>query len=141
MPYFHATWRRHLPSIQEHGLGGAAPDAQNFPVERGVYLAVDAAIALSMLLDAYLVNGEDSGLTPPEALAAMCVIVIDDTRIRPQLLDIDPNVARRDVTALYRGVVDVTGMPVLSVDSVIRKDAMTVDEAKKTLGVQSKPPF
>jgi hypothetical protein len=135
MPYFHATWRRHLPSIQKHGLGGAAPDAQNFPVEKGVYLAVDASIALSMLLEAYLENGEDSGLTPPEALAAMCVIVIDDSRLQKTLIDVDPNVERQDVTALYRGIIDVTGMPVISVDTLFPPDSMTVVEAKRTLGI------
>jgi hypothetical protein len=135
MPYFHATWRRHLPSIQKHGLGGAAPDAQNFPVEKGVYLAVDASIALSMLLEAYLENGEDSGLTPPEALAAMCVIVIDDSRLQKTRIDVDPNVERQDVTALYRGIIDVTGMPVISVDTLFPPDSMTGAEAKGTLGI------
>jgi hypothetical protein len=135
MPYFHATWRRHLLSIQKYGLGGAAPDAQNFPVEKGVYLAVDASIELSMLLEAYMENGEGSGLTPPEALAAMCVIVIDDSRITTALLDIDPNVERQDVTALYRGIIDITSMPVLSVDALFPPDAMTVAEAKATLGI------
>jgi hypothetical protein len=135
MPYFHATWRRHLPSILKHGLGGALPDVQNFPVESGVYLALDPAIAVMMLIEAYMENGEAMGLTPPEALEAMCVIVIDDSRLKPNLLDADPNVERQDATALYRGVVDVVSMPILPVDTLFPPGSMSGEEAEEALGL------
>lgn len=134
MPFYHATWRKHLPSIQKHGLGGAAPDRQNFPVEAGVYLANEPVVALSILLEAYIETGEDLSLSPPEALAGMCVLVIDDSRVNVTLLDIDPNIERRDLTHLYRGVIDVTGLPVLSVDDIVPPDAVMVDEAKSVFG-------
>lgn len=118
MPYYHATWRRHLKSILRHGLGGALPDEQNFPVERGVYLAVDPSIALFMLVEAYLLKGEENALPPPDTLEQMCVIVIDDARLADGKIEADPNVERKDATFLYRGIVDVTGMPVLSVEQV-----------------------
>ena len=119
MPYFHATWRRNLPSILRHGLGGAMPDEHNFPVERGVYLAREAPVAVLMLVEAYELNGDRMGMSPKDALESICVIVIDDARIRADLVSRDPNVERTDVTALYRGVVDVAGMPVLSVETVL----------------------
>ena len=136
MPYYHATWRRHLSSIRKHGLGGAMPDMQNFPVERGVYLSTDAAVAVMMVIEAYMMNGDDWGMTPPEALAAMCVIVVDDSRIDQRMVDVDPNVERRDMTILYRGVIDIAALPVLSVGDVIPPDAMTEDEAKAVLGLK-----
>jgi hypothetical protein len=133
MPYYHATWRKHLPSIWKHGLGGAAPDRQNFPVEVGVYLANEPMVALSILLEAYIETGDELGLSPPEALKAMCVLVIDDSRVNISMLDVDPNLERRDLTHLYRGIIDVTGLPVLSVDDIVPPDAMTADEAKTAL--------
>ena len=120
MPYFHATWQRHMPSILKHGLGGALPDSQNFPVESGVYLAIDPEIAISILIEAYCNSDEATALPPPEALAAMRVIVIDDSRVNLDLFAVDPNVERTDVTFLYRGVIDVTSMTVLNVDDIIR---------------------
>jgi hypothetical protein len=89
-----------------------------------------------MMIEAYVLNGEDWGMSPPEALEAMCVIVVDDSRIDKRMVDVDPNVERRDVTILYRGVIDVTALPVLSVDDVIPPDAMTEDEAKAVLGLK-----
>ncbi|MBY3151170.1 hypothetical protein HFO56_01950 [Rhizobium laguerreae] len=77
-------------------------------------MAVDPAVAVMMLIEAYMENGQAMELTPPEALEAICVIVIDDSRLKANLIDVDPNIERRDVTALYRGVVDVGSMPVLS---------------------------
>lgn len=136
MPYYHATWRRHLPSIRKHGLGGAMPDRQNFPVESGVYMSTDAAVAVSMMIEAYMLNGDDWGMSPPEALEAMCVIVVDDSRIDQRMVDADPNVERRDLTILYRGVIDISALPVLSVDDVIPPGAMTEDEVKAVLGLK-----
>lgn len=135
MPYFHATWRRHLPSIRKHGLGGAEPDRRNFEVEEGVYLAVSPAVAVSVLIEAYLEHHEILDMSPPEALAAMCVIVVDDSRIDPRLVDTDPNIQRRDLTILYRGTIDITSLPVISVDDLFPPDTMSVEEAKSILGV------
>lgn len=136
MPFYHATWRKHLPSIHKHGLGGALPDRQNFPVEAGVYLANEPVVAVSILLEAYMEIGDQLDMSPPEALAAMCVIVIDDSRVNVFKLDVDPNIERQDLTHLYRGIIDVNGLPVLSVDDIIPRDAMTVDEAKSVLGIE-----
>lgn len=134
MPYFHATWRRHLPSIRKHGLGGAAPDRQNFDVEAGVYLAVDPAVAVSVMIEGYL-HSEDDTLSPPEALKAMCIIVVDDARINQDLVDVDPNLERADLTILYRGVIDITALPILSVDDLFPPNTISVEEAKRTLGI------
>lgn len=136
MPYYHATWSRHLPSIRKHGLGGAMPDMQNFPVERGVYLSSDAAVAVAMMIEAYVLNGEEWGMSPPDALRAMCVIVVDDSRIDQRMIDIDPNVERRDMTILYRGVIDIASLPVVSVDDIIPSDAMTEDDGRAVLGLK-----
>ncbi len=135
MPFYHATWRRHLPSIRKHGLGGAQPDVQNFPVEAGVYMATDPVVAISMLIEAYAKNGEEWEMTPPGALEAMCIIVVDDARIDRRLIAIDPNIECPDLTILYRGVIDVAALPVLSVDEIIPPDAMSEDEAKAVLGL------
>lgn len=135
MPYFHATWRRHLPSIRKHGLGGAMPDMQNFPVERGVYLSTDAAIAFGMMIEAYVLNGEAWGMSPLEALEAMCVIVVDDSRIDQRMIDVDPNVERRDVTMLYRGVIDVAALAVVFANDVIPPAAKTEDDTRAVLGL------
>jgi hypothetical protein len=136
MPFYHATWRKHLPSIQKHGLGGALPDRQNFPVEKGVYLANEPVVALSILLEAYIDSGDELDLSPPEAMAAMCVLVIDDSRINSSLLDIDPNIERRDLTHLYRGIIDITGLPIVSVDDIVPPDAMSADKTKSVLGIE-----
>ena len=74
-------------------------------------------------------------MSPREALEALCVLVIDDSRIDPRLVSADPNVERDGVTALYRGVVDVSALPVLSVEDLFPPEAMTVDEAKSALGL------
>jgi hypothetical protein len=119
MPYYHATWRRHLQSIRSNGLGGALPDRRNFSVADGVYLAVDPFVAISMLIEACAEGGEGATMAPPEALDAMCIIVVDDARVDQRLVHIDPNIERRDLTILYRGVIDVSALPVLSVDDVV----------------------
>lgn len=135
MPYYHATWRHNLESIRKNGLGGAAPDRRNFSVEDGVYLARDPAVAVSVLVEAYAESGDGMGMRPSEALEAMCVLVVDDSRIDPRLMDVDPNMERRDLTVLYRGVVDVSALPVLSVEDVFPADAMTPEEAEAGLGL------
>ena len=73
----------------------------------------------------------------PIDVSGLRVLVIDDSRIDRRLVDVDPNVERRDLTVLYRGVVDVTSLPVLSVDDLFPPDGMSADEAKATLGVGS----
>jgi hypothetical protein len=121
MPYFHATWRRHLPSIRKHGLGGAAPDRRNFDSVEGLYLAVDPTIALGFLIEAYVDEGENKQLSPPDALQEMCLLVIDDSRIDQRLVEVDPNIERRDLTVLYKGVIDISALPVLAVDDILPK--------------------
>lgn len=138
MPYFHATWSRHVPSIRKRGLGGAAPDRRNFPVEEGVYLASDPAVAVSMLLDAYLESGDGLAMAPPQAVAAMSVLVIDDARLNPDLLEHDPNVEASGLTFIYRGVIDVSALPELSVDQAIG-DIAKEDAARARRRVVSPP--
>lgn len=129
MPYYHATWRRHLPSIRKNGLGGAMPDRQNFPVEAGVYLAHDPAVAVSMLIEAYMESEDGMGLPPSEAVQAMCVLVIDDSRVDGRLVDVDPNIERSDMTILYRGVIDVIALPVLSVEEILNSVGPSAERA------------
>lgn len=135
MPYYHATWRRHLPSIRKHGLGGALPDMQNFPVERGVYLSTDPAIAVGMMIEAYVLNGDAWAKSPAEALEGMCVIVVDDSRIDQRMIDVDPNVDRRDITILYRGVIDVAALAIVSANDVIPPAAKTEDDTRAVPGL------
>ncbi|WP_037381376.1 hypothetical protein [Sinorhizobium americanum] len=127
MPYYHATWRRHLPSILKHGLGGAPPDSQNFSVEAGVYLARNPAVSVAFMIESYLESSDTIDITPSQVVEAICVLVIDDSRVTERLISADPNIDRTDITVLYRGIVDVTGMPILGVDDVI-DSPVTVDE-------------
>jgi hypothetical protein len=119
MPFYHATWRRHLPSISKYGLGGASPDCQNFPVEAGVYLARNPAVAVAFMIESYLESGRVMDMTPPQLLDAICILVVDDSRVAERLISTDPNIERTDMTILYRGIVDVAGMPILRVDDVL----------------------
>lgn len=134
MPYFHATWRDNLPSIQKHGLGGAVSGRRNFDCIEGVYLAAEPAVALSMLIEAYMMKGESWDVSPPDAVEGMCVIVVDDSRIDTARIEADPNVDVIGQTFLYRGKIDVTSLPVLNVDDVL-VDRPTVEEAREMLRI------
>lgn len=114
MPYYHATWAENLPSIVRNGLGGGVPVKVNFEwSEPGVYLSVDPVIAFGFLLEAVLTGSEPPKDPPHKALEKMKVIVIDDSRVDPSLLIDDPHVNCQDLTKLYKGIIDITGMPIL----------------------------
>jgi len=118
MPFFHATWQENLPSIMAHGLGAALPAERNFDCEPGLYLSSEAWIALGFLVEAFLEKADPSS-KPSEAVRQMAVIVVDDARVDPRRLKADPNIDRDVGTRLYDGIIDVRGMPVLSVDDIM----------------------
>jgi hypothetical protein len=120
MAYFHATWDRHIASILAHGLGSITPDAQNFPVEYGVYLAKDPYVGALCLIEAYT-DPAFSEAVPLEALGAIRIIVIDDSRIDQKFLDVDPNVERSGLTYLYRGTIDARNMPIVLVNDILHE--------------------
>ena len=117
MPYFHATFRQQLPSIRRDGLGAKGHGA-NWPgCAAGVYLATNPAVCVSVMLEHYLAFGDPKSV-PSEHLCEICVVVIDDARVRPDLLGADPQASRSD-SFIYTGVIDVSGMPVLGVEEAL----------------------
>lgn len=117
MPFFHATFCRHLPSIRRVGLGADGHGA-NWPgCAGGVYLATNPAVCVSVMLEHYLAFGDPNSV-PSDHLNEICVIVIDDARVRPDLLGADPQASRSD-SLIYTGVIDVSGMPVLGVEEAL----------------------
>ncbi len=56
--------------------------------------------------------------TDADQLLGAVVVVIDDARVRPDLLGADPQVSRSD-SFIYTGVIDVSGMPVLGVEEAL----------------------
>ncbi|OAP44038.1 hypothetical protein ATC00_28370 [Sinorhizobium americanum] len=79
------------------------------------------------MIESYLESSDTIDITPSQVVEAICVLVIDDSRVTERLISADPNIDRTDITVLYRGIVDVTGMPILGVDDVI-DSPVTVDE-------------
>jgi hypothetical protein len=118
MPRYHATWASNLESITRHGLGGASPDTRNFDCDDGVYLAEDPAAAICFLIEA-AVRNEGFGATPADAFKAMRLIVIDDSRYDASLAEPDPHVERAGIAVIYRGVIDVRGLPVIDAETAI----------------------
>jgi hypothetical protein len=120
MPYYHATTRDRIQSIQRHGLGEPSEAQRNFAFsQEGVCLASDPMMSVGFLLER-AISGEWSHLSPKEALALFVVIVIDDSRVDPARLQPDPNI-RLDGFWLYGGVVDITAMPIISAEDVARE--------------------
>jgi len=115
MPFYHATRRRHLASILREGLHCEA--AQNFECEKGVYLAIDPAIAFGFLLEDFFLKATDES-KPSKELKDFIVIVIDDARVDKALLKPDPNVEGKWQKRLfiYPITIDITGMPILDAD-------------------------
>jgi hypothetical protein len=129
MPFFHATFADRLPSILRHGL--RAGHEKNWPgIEDGVYLASHAEVAIWIMLERYLRFGDPTSV-PREELARLRVIVVDDTRVRPNLLRPDPEFDgdADGVGMIYPGVIDVTGMPILTLDDVLPPTDPTKDRA------------
>jgi hypothetical protein len=121
MPFFHATFDRHIPSILRHGVGGRVTERNFEGAAVGVYLADSVEAALVMLIDWYMTKGQEDpeGVPAPRDFhASMRMIVIDDGRIRPDLLTHDEAFPDQEEIRRYLGVIDVTGMPILTVDQV-----------------------
>lgn len=121
MPWFHATFDRHVPSILRHGLGARVVERNFEGAAVGVYLAGSAEAALVMLIDWYMSNGQidPEGVPAPKDFhGSLRIIVIDDGRLRPSLLTHDEAFPDLEEIRRYLGVIDVNGMPILTVDDV-----------------------
>lgn len=111
MPYFHATFRESLASIQLNGLGGRG-HASNWPdIERGVYLASTPALAMLVMVDHYLEFGDPQSV-PRDYFERMVIIIIDDARVDRSRLTPDPLLTEQGGW-LYKGVIDVASMPAI----------------------------
>lgn len=122
MPFYHVTRADRLPSILRHGLGGF-DGGRNWECEDGVYLASDPAIGLAVMLQHYCEFGAADSV-PSEEVASWRCIVVDDSRIRVELLRPDPEFPEPSGRSMiYDGVVDVRGMPVLDVHGVLAPGA------------------
>ncbi len=114
MPYFHATYRRHLDAILKKGLDPAA-EKQDELSKPGVYLAYNPLLAVGFLLERALAEPPSEG-SPSDFLGSIVVIVVDPSRLDGGTLRLDDNI-RREGFWLYAGPpIDVTFMPILSVD-------------------------
>lgn len=131
MTYYHATFRKHLPSILKLGLrAGAAPS--NWPdIPPGVYLSSSPLDCILIMIEQYTAFG-DPASSPVAHLKEIIVLVIDDGRLDLRKLQADPNVSHSRVF-LYDGVIDVTNQPVLSVENIIPIDVSAPDVASLTL--------
>jgi hypothetical protein len=117
MPWFHVTFERHVESIRRHGLGARVVE-RNWPeCDEGVYLAQGAELGLMLFIERY-VQGGDPDSVPRDYLATLRIVVVDDSRIDPSRILPDPSFPDDEGVGLYRGVIDVTGMPILDVDAV-----------------------
>lgn len=114
MPYYHGTHAWKLPSIQRFGLGGALIE-KNYPdCDNGVYLSITPEYCLYFLIEHYLDTGDESS-NPSEKLKEFRVILIDDARVNKSKLQHDPHLEGFPDLFLYKGVIDITAMPILDV--------------------------
>jgi hypothetical protein len=132
--FYHATRRECLPSILREGL---RPDVEKrwANSERGVYLAQDPVYALGVIFQELGFSFfEDrvecdptrsfygSDASPHKVMQSFCVIVIDSSRVDEKRLRTDPDVV---TSWVYDGVVDVTSMPILSVEEALSTARVT----------------
>lgn len=111
MPFFHATFRKHVPSILRHGLGAQAGEP-NWPgIEPGVYLSELPAVSLLVMVEQYCRFG-DPGSVPRDHFENVVVFVIDDSRVDRSKLVPDPLIENHPVHR-FLGIIDVTAMPVV----------------------------
>lgn len=112
---FHATYREHLDSILQWGLGGAPePVAKNYEDSQVgvVYLATSADVALSY--------AETSDAVPEDWLEDIVVLQVDASRLDASKLFADRNVLREceegeeregaPETIEFRGVIPVSAL-------------------------------
>jgi hypothetical protein len=117
MPYYHGTHVWKLPSIQRFGLGGALVE-KNYPdCDNGVYLSLEPDYCLYFLIEHYIETG-DKNSNPSERLKEFRVILIDDARVNKAKLEPDPHLDGIPGVFLYKGVIDITAMPILDVDQL-----------------------
>lgn len=110
MTYYHATTADRLPSILANGLGGVGMGERWPGIDRGVYLAELPEHAVFVLLDWFMQTADSS---PSAFVESIRVIVIDDARVPRAKLGPDPDIPR-DGIWLYRGMIDVRNMPVVT---------------------------
>jgi hypothetical protein len=114
MPYYHGTHSWKLPSIRRFGLGGALVE-KNYPdCDNGVYLSLTPEFCLYFLIEHYIDAGDENSI-PSQQLKEFRVIVIDDARVNETMLRHDPHLIDVPGVFLYKGVIDITAMPVLDV--------------------------
>ncbi len=117
MPWYHVTFQRHVASIRRHGLGARIVE-KNWPeCDEGVYLAKGPEVGLMLFMERYAA-GEDSHMAPPDYLASLRIVVVDDSRVDPGKLVRDASYPDNDEIGRYLGIIEVTGMPVLDVDAL-----------------------
>lgn len=117
MPYYHATFRKHLPSILKHGLGGRLIEQNWDGCDPGVYLAALPELCVIVMADQYCQFGDPDSV-PRDHFAEIIIIVVDDSRVQSNKLGPDPLINRDDVW-LYDGVIDVTNMPVIDWETFV----------------------
>jgi hypothetical protein len=117
VPYYHVTFDHHVPSILRHGLGGRMVKKNQPDCAPGVYLSTDVAYGLTMMIEFYLRTGEEAS-DPRDYLASLRIIVIDDSRIDPKFLVDDESFPGDPLIRRYLSKIDVTSMPILTIDDV-----------------------
>lgn len=120
MPFYHGTFRENLASIRRLGLRAGVTKAFD-GVPDGVYLAENPLYSLCVLLEHYTTFGDPKSV-PAERLKDFCVIVVDDARINRANLRPDPNVPDVQGMWLYDGVIDITSLPILSVNDIVNTE-------------------
>jgi hypothetical protein len=120
VPYYHTSFRKHVPSILKHGLGGRIVEQNWKGCDTGVYLSSELAVAVWVMIDQYLQFG-DSDSVPMAHFGEVVFFVIDDCRVNKTLLGVDPLLTKRSDVWLYNGVIDVTNMPVIDFDTVVKE--------------------
>lgn len=117
MPFYHATFKKNLPSILRHGLGAPGRCESNWPgIEGGVYLSELPAVSLLVMLEQYFHFGDPTSV-PREHFADVVVFVIDDARVEKSRLVPDPLITNHPVHR-YLGTIDVASMPVIPFDQM-----------------------
>lgn len=111
MPFFHATFKKHLPSILKNGLGGQGSQPNWPDIDGGVYLSELPAISLLVMVEQYC-NFGDPESVPRDHFAEIVVIIVDDARVDRARLAPDPHITEHPVFR-YLGVLDVSGMPIV----------------------------
>lgn len=117
MSYFHATFVERIDSILLEGLRVGAD--RNFPESfPGVYLSTDPVLAIGFLIEHAVDRLQPDN--PSEHLKRFRIIVVDSSRIDDRWLAPDPQIDEHPgFFWLYRGTIDITGMPILDVDQVM----------------------